>query len=266
MAYEPSIFYKGNVQTKRKLTSGSLEYYFFSIYPPVEIPRYSTASIAETVGLDDFGKEGTTPALVFFEPTHEELFSRNHYDVLENNDRASRRSTNYLIVDRDYSQLNPSNFEVISSSLEPNYRYLLNDEVFAEIQDSNYESRGWTISRYEGAKNTSRTDGIDPYLYLVNFTGYVFNSNITRANILASYSNLTSTQVYFYTPVQVTSNRLIPPSDYNVVSLNRTFMYTLQNNRNIATVNSSKILDTRIGIIYTTNVNGLVTASESLST
>lgn len=265
MAYEPSTFYKGNVQTKRKLVSGSLEYYYFSIYPPVEIPRYFSGSAGETIGLNDFEQEGVDTVLVFFEPTHEELFFRNHYDVLENNDRTSRRSSVYLTVDRDTSQHTPQNFNVISSSFEPNYRYLMNRDFFGEIQDSNYELKSWTRARYDGAKNTSRTDGIDPFLYLVNFEGYIFNSTISKANIQATYSNLSPQTIYFYTPPLVTSTKLIPPPNYDLVSGNRTLMYTISDSRTITTINSSKILDTRVGFIYITDGKGKVTGAESLS-
>jgi len=265
MAYEPSTFYKGNVQTKRKVTSGSLEYYFFSIYPPVEIPKYFSGSAGETIGLNDFEQEGEDTVLVFFEPTHEQLFFKNHYEVLENNDESARRSRVYLNVDRDNSQHTPPNFGIISSSLEPNTRYLMNRNLFAEVQESNYESRGWTTSRYSGAKNTSRTDGVDPFLYLVNFEGYVFNNTITKSNIASTYSNLTPQTLYFHTPPLLSGNKLIPPFDYNLVAGNRTFLYTIGANREIATVNLSKVLDTRVGFIYVTDRTGKVTGAESLT-
>lgn len=260
MSYEPLVVYLGNINTRRKVTSGSLEYYYFDIYPPIEIPKYPSGS--SEVGLDIFGQEGSESVLVFFEPTHEDLFFRNDYEALENNDENSRRSRKLLKVDRDASQLQPTNFDIILSTLQPNKKTFLEDEFFAEVQDSNYESLLWKRSRYDGTKYSAIVQGIDPVLYLVSFTGVVFSRDTTKETIRELYRTLPTQQIYFFTPATGGNNGLFYNIDYDNVVVNESIIFTFETRSTITTVFNLKILDTSNGVIYTTDVNGVVTGTE----
>jgi len=262
MSYEPLVVYLATINTRRKVTSGSLEYYYFDIYPPIEIPKYPSGS--SEVGLDIFGQEGTESVLVFFEPTHEDLFFRNDYEALENNDENSRRSKKLLRVDREASQLQPTNFDIISESTEVGRKAFLEDEFFAEVQDSNYESNRWKISRYEGAKNSAIVQGIDSALYLVSFKGVTFNRDTTKETIKELYNTLPVQDTYFFTPATGSNNGLFYYIDYDQVIVNKSIIFTFQNKTTVATAYNLKILDSSYGTIYTTNVNGVVTQIETI--
>lgn len=262
MSYEPLIAYIGTINTRRKVTSGSLEYYYFDIYPPIEIPKYASGS--SNVGLDVFGQEGTDTVLVFFEPTHEQLFFTNDYQALENNDENSRRSRTLLKVDRETSQLQPTNFDIILTSTEPGKKAFLEEELFAEIQDSNYESLIWNRSRFKGTSNSAIVQGIDPSLYLVKFTGITFNSGSTKETIRELYSTLPVEDVYFFTPATGSGNGLFYNIDYDNIVLNKSIMFTFENKNTITTAYSYRILDTSKGNIYSTDVNGVVIQTETI--
>lgn len=255
MAYEPLIVYLGNINTRRKVTSGSLEYYYFDIYPPLEIPKYPSGS--SEIGLDVFGPEGSDTVLVFFEPNHEQFFFRNFYEVLENNDENSRRSRRYLTVDNNFNQLRPSNFQIISSSLEANRRSLFDKELFAEGQDSNYESRSWTIPRYQGTKLSS-TGGVASTLYLVNFTGIIFEKTTTTEEVKELFSRLPEQSIYFYTPANTEESGLFYNTDYNSIVVNESIIYTFTRGNLISTLYDVKILDINNGNLYTTDTEGVV--------
>lgn len=262
MSYEPLVVYLGNINTRRKVTSGSLEYYYFDIYPPVEIPKYPSGS--SEVGLDIFGQEGSQSVLVFFEPTHEDLFFRNDYEALENNDKSSRISKKLLKVDRDASQLQPTNFQIILNSLGTGRKAFLEDEFFAEVQDSNYESLAWSNSRYNGTQYSAIVQGIDPVLYLVGFSGVTFNSGSTKETIRELYSTLPTEQIYFFTPATGSNNGLFYNINYDDIVLNKSILFTFENKNTITTAYNLKILDTNNGSIYSTDINGVVKLTETI--
>lgn len=262
MSYETLVVYLGNINTRRKVTSGSLEYYYLDIFPAVEIPKYPSGS--SEVGLDIFGQEGAESVLVFFEPTHEDLFFKNDYEVLENNDENSRRSKKLLKVDRDSSQLQPTNLEIILSSLQPTSRAFLDEELFAEIQDSNYESSHWKRLRYEGIKNSTIVEGITSTLYLVNFSGILFNKDTTKETIRELYRTLPTQEIFFFNPATGGENGLFYYIEYDNVVVNESIIFTFETKNTINTAFSLKILDTSNGSIYTTNTNGVVTSTENI--
>lgn len=261
MAYEPLIVYLGNINTRQKVSSGSLEYYYFDIYPPLEIPKYPSGS--SEIGLDIFGPEGADSVLVFFEPNHEDIFFRNHYEVLENNDETSRRSKILLSVDNNTSQLRYSNNEVISDSLQLNRKAEINRELFGQVQDSNYESKSWTIPRYQGSKLGS-SGGVPSVLYLVNFQGILFDKNTTTEEIRDLFSRLPQQSIYFYTPATLETNGLFYSTDFSSIVVNESIVYTFTGPNLISTLYDIKILDINNGTLYSTNGEGVVESKTTI--
>lgn len=81
-------------------------------------------------------------------------------DPLLNNISESRKSTRYYDVDYSSDQILPVNFSLIqyaiSQSQAGNTQY--NDQYipWAKIQDSNYQSKSYTVPRYSGSRTVSK--------------------------------------------------------------------------------------------------------------
>lgn len=81
-------------------------------------------------------------------------------DPLFNNVTESRRSTQFYDLDYTYNQVLPVNYGLVTQSMYEvsidNPQYDSPYVPWAQIQDSNYESKVYTIPRYEGSKTISR--------------------------------------------------------------------------------------------------------------
>jgi uncharacterized delta-60 repeat protein len=263
MAYKPRLVYKAKVNTRKKVSEGGIEYYYFEIDPPTEIPIFFSNEVG------NFDSQSANPIQVFFEPNLEELFFNSDYEVLGNTDEFSRRSKKFIKVDRNLSQDVPSNLEeLILSSLEPNARVELSLEVFAEVQDSNYNSRSWLISRYNGTELNTIKEGLEEFSHFTPFQGIPFQQNADLESIRSVFSTQTEEELFFSTPSRFNNSNpsLLQTPSYSDIVVGRSYLYTKEQETGrflvLPFTNTVKI---DAGLIYVTNENGLVTSSELLS-
>lgn len=88
---------------------------------------------------------GSANSAVTFKPYVAGKFKNSNFDALLGNGTDVRTSGRFFKVDDEASQLIPSNLDGINSRSLP----------FADIQDSNYSSKAYTNSRYDGSKHTA---------------------------------------------------------------------------------------------------------------
>jgi hypothetical protein len=193
--YVNKIFtYNIEVQSAKKVVNTNLYHYYLLFKKPVSIRYYET----QLTTVDFFD--------IFFEPSFNRIFAYNDYEVLGNDVQEIRKSNTFLKVDRNFSQLNPTNFEVIldgNSSRDA--------EVFAEVQDSYYDSVSWNRSRYEGSSYQTPLNSLLPAAhYAVPLDAYIFDTEVSSSALLQDIRNgiqqfPSISSMYFYTPVQITN-------------------------------------------------------------
>jgi len=166
-----SIFYTGEINTRKKLTN----HFYFSFVDDIIVPN-------DLIGLSS----GSAILDVFFEPGFLENFYDSEYNVLVNNSESPRTSKFLLRVDRDTGTLSPNNLEFITGSQVDDLRYSFDTEVFANIQDSSYSSKAWSVPRYEGSSiDNSGIEGNEPAVSLTPFNGAVYEVSSTSSAILS---------------------------------------------------------------------------------
>lgn len=88
------------------------------------------------------------------------LYLTTSLDPLLNNVTQSRKSTRFYDLDYSSNAIIPVNYNLITYSINEAQagNALFNDPYipWAQVQDSNYDSRTYTIPRYEGSKTISR--------------------------------------------------------------------------------------------------------------
>lgn len=148
-------------------------HYFFAFKDELIIPKLlapNSSSLLEDV--------------VFYPGVGKEFFLSD-FVANENNDEDSRKSKIYLTVDRLGSDAQPTNITFISESLTlvTESRIALPEDVFASIQDSNYETITWTRPRYSGAKSTAIEGELPSAITFIKFSGSVYTKAFTSESI-----------------------------------------------------------------------------------
>jgi len=163
-------------------------HYFFSFKEELTIPKLLTPNSSSL--LED----------VIFIPGVGKEFLLSDYFPTVNNNEDNRSSEIYLTVDRLGSDAQPTNIAYISESLVPNLRFSKPEDVFANIQDSNYETSAWSIPRYEGAKSTALTGELPSAITFIQFSGSVYPKSATSQSIENedSFEGRRVETLYFY--------------------------------------------------------------------
>lgn len=180
-----SGYYRSNILTRKRMKG----YYYIKLEDDIEVP-YITLNYNQST---DFFNVG-------FVPNNEEKFKNSDYDVNSGIFQINRQSVNSLIIDKkSYSPsfgeykgfILPTNFTFLAASFVDNIKTTLPDRAFAEIQDSNYSSKTWTVPRYDGAKeDNDNIQGYEPALFLTPFKGIIYPSSSEDSLILSSTGSL----------------------------------------------------------------------------
>jgi len=193
--FEEEGVVKCDIFKKEKVVSGSLYHYYLLLKKPISLQNVSP-----------LGQQSINFFDIYFEPSFNRVFAYNDYEVLGNDVQEIRKSNTFLKVDRNFSQLNPTNFEVIldgNSSRDA--------EVFAEVQDSYYDSISWNRSRYKGSSYQTPSNSLLPAAhYAVPLDAYIFDTEVSSSALLEAIKNgiqqfPSISSMYFYTPVQITN-------------------------------------------------------------
>lgn len=117
--------------------------------------------------------DGNCDLVQFFPNIDPIPFTYNMYNAILGNTEDIRGSMYIYDVDRNSSQLQPSNIQAILSS----------SATFAKFQDSNYSDTGLVNARYEGTKTSAIEYGLDPLITVELFEGALYQSNINLDTI-----------------------------------------------------------------------------------
>lgn len=88
---------------------------------------------------------GSASSPTVFAPYIAGKFSYSDFDVLQGNATEENLSNKFLVVDRNNSQLNPTNLDAINNRTAG----------FAEVQESNYEVNSFRGIRYDGSGHSA---------------------------------------------------------------------------------------------------------------
>jgi hypothetical protein len=182
---------KCDISKKEKVVSGSLYHYYLLFEKPIPLQNVSP-----------LGQQSINFFNIYFEPSFNSVFAYNDYEVLGNDVQEIRKSNKFLKVDRNFSQLNPTNFEVIIGSSGSK-----DAEIFAEVQDSYYDSISWIKSRYEGSSYQSPSR-LPAAHYSVPIDVYIFETQVSSSALLQDIKNGVQqfppiSPIYFYTPTEI---------------------------------------------------------------
>lgn len=192
-----SPFYSSSIVDRKQLS----EHYYFKTDGKTKIPSGSVA----------LGGYTSEQVRLFFEPNLESIFNNSDYDVLNNNVSVNKRSKYALKLLKQELQLTPTNLTtVISSSIDSEYKSTLGSNEFAEIDDSMYDSKTWTISRYEGSENRTTKVGDETALAFYSFNGVLYASNTPSQSIALVDNIQRDVKKYYYNIL----GNLTPFEDY----------------------------------------------------
>ena len=155
------------------------QHYFLQFKKDIPIPKGPVAGA--------FDSSSALQSVVLY-PGIAENFYFSDFNVTSNNTEDNRSSKIFLSVDRVRSDANPANIAYITGNLEPNIRTNLPEDVFANTQDSNYESSTWTVPRYEGSKNTAGNSQIPTAITMDRFSGSIYAISATSQSITSEDS------------------------------------------------------------------------------
>jgi hypothetical protein len=161
-------------------------HFYYKIKNTVRIPTALVSLDNQLSGVD----------LFFGEPSFEEEFDLNNYDIGYGNINSNRISYKFFNLEKLKSQLQPTNLEYI---LE-NYTQDPTQEVLYRSlgQDSNYSSHAWKNPRYDGVLNPTRIEGKEPALSVYSFEGVLFPKTATTSSILQPPYDLTEAKRIYY--------------------------------------------------------------------
>lgn len=266
-------YYNPKIKSKKKLSNAySIEFEDAIYIPSASVELEVTSSLF---------KQGFIPGTT-------QKFLNNSYAATSNNIDSLRRSTTRLSVDeKTYTPVQgnyqgtflPANYEVILGTINNGVQGL-DERFFAEIQDSNYSSKSWTLPRYEGVEETNRINakpvlGNEPIAVFSEFEGRVFDSGSTVESIRTIFSGSTPDTdlepVYFSTlsTLQLSGATATEPtpSSFNYDNIftsgsgNVTFI-SLKTGKEFKKVVNSKIYKNDTSQILTTNIKGAVVSIE----
>lgn len=196
---------------------------------------------------------GSLNEAVLVDPFIVGSFTNSDFEPLISNATQLEPNSFQFVVDRNESQINPTNFEAI----------LNRAAIKANLQDSNYSDSGLINARYDGTKLTSGSVvGDDPGISFLRFGGSIHNDDADNATIVAiSPQERVIEQIYF----NFDSNKIISSSasesSFSTVPQVGHYIYNYDNsiNRYSRLVNS-KIFNLESGAVITTDNAGLVIA------
>lgn len=139
----------------------------------------------------------------FSPPLSVSRFATSDYNALYNNSELSVTGSYIYQVDRRKDNINPTNITSIQAG----------NATPAEVQESNYSSKSYTLPRYDGSKLTSGSLFFDdPALQFRPFKGSVYAFGTPYSNIVsASYTN-ENTQTLWFNPTSQNSIETSPPA------------------------------------------------------
>ena len=183
----------------------------------------------------------------------ENIFDNSDFDPLQNNTDTSRVSKYIFQVDKPKENLAAANIELINAK----------SASLAETPDSNYTSKGFTTSRYDGSKNVGGLIVIDdPALQFRSFEASVFISSSTNTEIISGTVDPIKKQELFFTPKVFKGVRY---SDTFHLFQNSTQAFPAtgmpvyeDNGRNFVRIINKRVYVEEIGKIFNTNNFGIV--------
>jgi len=195
----------------------------------------------------------STDESVLVDPFIVGSFTNSDFEPLISNATTLEPNSFQFVVDRNESQLNPTNYEAIINR----------SAIKANLQDSNYSDTGLINARYDGTKLTSGSVvGDDPGLSFLRFGGSIHNDDADNATIAAiSPQERVIEQIYF----NFDNNKIISSSasesSFSSVPEVGHYLYEYDNdiNRYSRLVNS-KVFNLESGAVITTDNSGLVIA------
>ena len=133
-------------------------YYVYSIYP-----------IAEQEAIDDSFESEYSGTVVVETIKPSEVIHTYEYSALASQAVLANTSITRQVVDRNSQGEIRNLTSILTDSATP-----------AEVQDSNYSKRNWTIPRYEGSKITTTSNGgVEPMQAGAFFQGATFSKETT---------------------------------------------------------------------------------------
>ena len=196
---------------------------------------------------------GSLNEAVLVDPFIVGSFTNSDFEPLISNATQLEPNSFQFVVDRNESQINPTNFEAI----------LNRAAIKANLQDSNYSDSGLINARYDGTKLTSGSVvGDDPGMSFLRFGGSIHNDDADNATIVAiSPQERVIEQIYF----NFDSNKIISSSasesSFSSVPQVGHYLYNYDNNINrYSRLVNSKIFNLESGAVITTDNAGLVIA------
>lgn len=180
--FQKGEFKEYKISAKEKIVSGSLYHYYVLFDKPTLLDN-----------LSPLGEESINFFSFFFKPSLTSTFKYSEYEVIGNDVQEPRKSNFLLKVDRNTSQANPSNLtSIISSSIIGTLN--TEEELYADVQDSYYDSISWTRSRYDGTENISRNLKLPTAFTAIELQLYVFESTVSSSLLIQEINN--GTQVF----------------------------------------------------------------------
>ena len=164
-----------------------------------------------------------------FLPYIKEKFDNSDFNALQGNATGILKSKAALEVDRDTDNVNPSNLAaIITRTAQP-----------AQIQYSNYTTRGWTNARYEGSKNVAVIPRDNPAQSYKSFVGSIHPMDADDATILSSgqsdqntkklYFNVEETPILFSQTSSLGAWEMVRDRPYDIAGSFPTVKRTLTN-------------------------------------
>ena len=216
----------------------------FTDYVYLEINPLASTTLPDSIGSLQKNQDEEFIFIPFFQSN----FFNDDYNVLINNNERTRRSTIRQVVDRNTSQANPTNLDLLISQTG----------TTATVQDSNYTQRSRIQGRYLGAKLDSKgIRGQEPIVQLTQFKGSIHPLTSVVGNIKnLEPADRTEVDIFFTSYISA-SNGYFSAASF---PKSGSFIFTeVENTNKFEKVTSKYILSIEDNKVFQTNQNGGVT-------
>lgn len=186
---------------------------------------------------------------VYMEPFLEGTFGNSDYEALFSNAIVNEQSNFIFKVDRNESQINPTNLEAIVNR----------SAIKADLQDSNYTTSGLSNARYFGSKiNSGSLEGDNPGLSFTRFDASLHELDADNATIASiNAQERTINQFFFNLDLDLRT----PNSASAKLPQVNTFVYEFDNDsRRYVRVVDSKLFILDNNSVAVTDAKGKVTS------
>lgn len=174
---ELTVNINGTLTTFTVVNKNALTGYYHLLVESQEIPNLDSV------------EEGTCQVFYTNPPFLGTGFNKSEYQAILNN-ASTNRSTNFIFdVDRNNSQLEPTNYQSIMSG----------SATLAQYQELNYSSQGISNSRYSGAKTSTTDYGVSSALGVKTFDGASYLNSIEDSYICSQSLNERDIESFAYT-------------------------------------------------------------------